>query len=311
MKNYVVENYENYREEDRLSTNNARKIEFITTSRIFDELFDGSRKIFDCAAGTGIYAFHLAEQGHEVTATDITPRHVEIMDKIIAEKGYNVKTAVLDACDMSIYGDESFDVVLNMGPFYHLIDEEKRVQCMKESLRVLKKGGILAAAYIPRYYIFQFIAMDNDYFLDADLANQLISTGVLRHDDENVSGRTHIIPQRRKWSVFTERMVFLLSTTLRRTAVLHNSAKRLITGVRISSEYGAIITILYAVRNQPSGRVIMLLLLGGKKNENQIKDNNRRNLAAAIFCNGLLLYDFWNICCIRNRTLDKQQGLLY
>ena len=84
MKNYVVENYENYREEDRLSTNNARKIEFITTSRIFNELFDGSRKILDCAAGTGIYAFHLAERGHEVTATDITPRHVEIMDKIIA-----------------------------------------------------------------------------------------------------------------------------------------------------------------------------------------------------------------------------------
>jgi hypothetical protein len=29
MKNYVVENYENYREEDRLSTNNARRIEYI------------------------------------------------------------------------------------------------------------------------------------------------------------------------------------------------------------------------------------------------------------------------------------------
>ncbi len=184
MKNYVVENYENYREEDRLSTNNARKIEFITTSRILDEIIADSRKILDCAAGTGIYAFYLAEQRHDVTATDITPRHVEIMDKIIAEKGYNVKTAVLDACDMSIYEDESFDIVLNMGPFYHLIDEDKRAKCLSESLRVLKKGGLLVTAYIPRYYIFQFIAMQDDYFLDADLAKQLISTGVLRHDDE-------------------------------------------------------------------------------------------------------------------------------
>lgn len=33
MKNYVVESYENYREEERLSTNNARRIEFITTVR--------------------------------------------------------------------------------------------------------------------------------------------------------------------------------------------------------------------------------------------------------------------------------------
>ena len=30
MKNYVVESYENYKEEERLSTNNARRIEFLT-----------------------------------------------------------------------------------------------------------------------------------------------------------------------------------------------------------------------------------------------------------------------------------------
>ena len=38
MKNYVVESYENYREEDRLSTNNARKIEFLTTIKVLDNL---------------------------------------------------------------------------------------------------------------------------------------------------------------------------------------------------------------------------------------------------------------------------------
>ncbi|MBP1565896.1 MAG: hypothetical protein J6A58_09105 [Oscillospiraceae bacterium] len=68
MKNYVVENYENYREEDRLSTNNARRIEYLTTVRILDELIDSNQKILDCAAGTGIYAFHFAQQGNEVTA---------------------------------------------------------------------------------------------------------------------------------------------------------------------------------------------------------------------------------------------------
>lgn len=34
MKNYVVESYENYREEERLSTNNARRIEFLITVRV-------------------------------------------------------------------------------------------------------------------------------------------------------------------------------------------------------------------------------------------------------------------------------------
>ena len=118
MKNYVVENYENYREEDRLTTNNARRIEFLTTSRIIDELIDGKKKILDCAAGTGIYAFHLADNGHDVTATDITPRHIEIIRDTLTTKNYQMQTEILDAANMSIFADESFDVVLNMGPFY-------------------------------------------------------------------------------------------------------------------------------------------------------------------------------------------------
>lgn len=184
MKNYVVENYENYREEDRLSTNNARRIEYLTTVRILDELIKDNCKILDCAAGTGIYAFHFAQQGNDVTATDITPRHVDIMEEIIAQKGIDMKTSVLDACDMSVFDDESFDVVLNMGPFYHLINESDRIKCFQESSRVLKKGGLLVTSYIPRYYVFQYVAMQNDYFVDAKLAQQLIETGILRHDDE-------------------------------------------------------------------------------------------------------------------------------
>ena len=52
MKNYVVESYEKYREEDRLTTNNARKIEFLNTVRILEEHIKENSKILDCAAGT-------------------------------------------------------------------------------------------------------------------------------------------------------------------------------------------------------------------------------------------------------------------
>ena len=184
MKNYVVESYENYKEEDRLSTNNARRIEFITTARIFDELITGKKKILDCAAGTGIYAFYLADKGHDVTATDITPRHIEIIKNTAKNKPYNVETKVLDATDMSVFEDESFDVVLNMGPFYHLVNESDRIRCFEESLRVLKKGGLLMTAYIPRYYVFQYIAMKDKHYLDRSLAEQLVETGTLHHDDK-------------------------------------------------------------------------------------------------------------------------------
>lgn len=185
MRNYVVESYENYREEDRLTTNNARKIEFITTTKVFDEVFENTMKVLDCAAGTGAYAFYLADKGYEVTATDITPRHIETINLKLKEKKYSMNTSVLDATDMSSFDDETFDIVLNMGPFYHLITENLRSKCFSESLRVLKKGGIIVTSYIPRYYVFQYVALSDRKYFNMDLAVQLIDTGVLKHDDAN------------------------------------------------------------------------------------------------------------------------------
>lgn len=89
-------------------TCDKRKIEFITTTRIFEELINTKSNILDCAAGTGIYSFWLADQGHLVTATDITPRHIKVINNELKTKDYNMNTSVLDATNMSIFADETF-----------------------------------------------------------------------------------------------------------------------------------------------------------------------------------------------------------
>ena len=129
MSNEVVNYYENYREEDRITTNNARRIEFLTTIYKFDKLLKGNLKILDCAAGTGAYAFYLADKGHNLTATDITPRHIKIINEQLKDRTYS------------------------MGPFYHLTDDMSRNKCLSESIRVLKKGGYLITAYIQDYIL--------------------------------------------------------------------------------------------------------------------------------------------------------------
>lgn len=159
MSNEVVNYYENYREEDRITTNNARRIEFLTTIYKFDKLLKDNLKILDCAAGTGAYAFYLADKGHNLTATDITPRHIKIINEQLKDKTYSMETKVLDATDMRCFEDGCFDVVLNMGPFYHLTDDMSRNKCLSESIRVLKKGGYLITAYIPRLYLNQMLVM--------------------------------------------------------------------------------------------------------------------------------------------------------
>ena len=47
--------------------------------------------------------------------------------------------------------DASVDAVLLLGPMYHLTDRDDRVQALGEARRVLRPGGVVAAAAISRF----------------------------------------------------------------------------------------------------------------------------------------------------------------
>lgn len=55
----------------------------------------------------------MADKGHILTATDITPRHIKMIDEQLKYKKYLMETKVLDATEMKCFEDECFDVVLN------------------------------------------------------------------------------------------------------------------------------------------------------------------------------------------------------
>ena len=76
---------------------------------------------------------------------------------------------------MSVFEDDSFDVVLCMGALYHLKSVEERQKCIAECLRVLKKGGIFVLAYINRNpcVLYQFFQKPKDIAFQS----KLIETG--------------------------------------------------------------------------------------------------------------------------------------
>ncbi len=142
---YYSSGYENY----RLHQDNTRQIEYLTTTHYFDQLLPAGAAVLDCCAGCGVYSFYLAEKGFTVTATDLTPSNIK--DIKSNEKFHLLREAtVLNVLDMHCFAEESFDVVLCMGTYYHLLDAADRAKCISECLRVLKKNGILVLAYINR-----------------------------------------------------------------------------------------------------------------------------------------------------------------
>lgn len=104
-------------------------------------------RILDACAGTGIYAFELAKRGHEVIAGDLIDANVEKMRKRQEENNLLKHIYEGNILNLSQIEDNSFDVVMNLGAYYHLCNREEREKGIKESLRVLKDGGIIAAFY--------------------------------------------------------------------------------------------------------------------------------------------------------------------
>ncbi|WP_377271669.1 class I SAM-dependent methyltransferase [Peterkaempfera sp. SMS 1(5)a] len=131
-------------ESTRLSTSADGRLELLRTQEILRRFLPPPpARILDVGGGPGIHAQWLMEDGYEVELIDPVARHVERAAKVCsAELGDARRLTAADA---------SYDVVLVLGPLYHLPAPRDRQAALSEALRVLKPGGLVAAAAINRY----------------------------------------------------------------------------------------------------------------------------------------------------------------
>jgi SAM-dependent methyltransferase len=99
----------------------------------------------------GAYAFWLAGLGYQVHLLDPVERLVDVARERNRTAGAPLaSTQVGDARDLP-FPDGSADVVLLLGPLYHLPSADDRARALGEASRVLKTGGRLFAACITRW----------------------------------------------------------------------------------------------------------------------------------------------------------------
>jgi SAM-dependent methyltransferase len=104
------------------------------------------------ASGGGQQGPVLAAAGANVTVFDNSPRQLE-QDQLVAEReSLNLKAVEGDAADLTMFADESFDLVFN--PCSTVFMPDVRA-VWKEAYRVLRYGGILMTGSMnPVHYIF-------------------------------------------------------------------------------------------------------------------------------------------------------------
>lgn len=135
-------------DDGRENQSRTDSLEFHYTKKHLEGLIKNTDRVLEVGCAAGYYGFHYADTYKEYVGVDLFPPHIELFNKRIKERGLtNLSCEVGDAVNLENMPDNSFDVVLHLGPMYHLKKEE-RLLAFQEATRVCKDGGIIAFAYI-------------------------------------------------------------------------------------------------------------------------------------------------------------------
>ena len=147
----VLEYYELVPEEQRLGTG-PFQLEFERTKELLSRLLPSSpARVLDVGGAAGPYSAWLAGRGYETHLVDVSDRLVGEARKLNATLERPIASfSVADARALP-QPDGFADVVLLMGPLYHLPEAAQREAALREARRVLAPSGLLAVAAISRY----------------------------------------------------------------------------------------------------------------------------------------------------------------
>ena len=137
---------QHFAEAERLTVRSAQgRLEFERVQELIAARIPARSRILDIGGATGVHAAPLAALGHEVVLIDPVPAQVRE-----AVRHGTFEAVVGDARDLR-FEDDSFDAALLFGPLYHLATREDRLLALEEVRRVVRPGGWVFAAAIPRF----------------------------------------------------------------------------------------------------------------------------------------------------------------
>jgi len=147
----IADYYERAPEEARLAQGPFQLEELRTQELIRRFALPPPATVVDVGGAAGAYALWLAQAGYSVHLLDPVPRLVAEAQRRSAAAQHSLASCRIgDARTLDI-APETADVVLLLGPLYHLTEAGDRARALREAARILKPDGRLFAAAISRW----------------------------------------------------------------------------------------------------------------------------------------------------------------
>lgn len=175
----LIEQYTGADEDSRLTRQYIAQIEFDTTMAKLKPYLKPGCYVTELGAATGRYSLTFANMGLTTTAVELVPDQVRILKEKAAQQNLDLAIYQGDACDVPFIDAHSQDVCVVLGPLYHLQSQELREQAIAEARRILKPGGIVAVAYISRFFIAGMFTQKFPELVTPDVYSKLLNEGVV------------------------------------------------------------------------------------------------------------------------------------
>lgn len=159
--------------------------------------------VLDVGVGNGHYAQYLAENGCYLHLVDISEALLDATVKKLEKCGLTNQIAscnVTSALRIEAISDNKIDLLLLLGPLYHLCSLEERKAALIEAKRVLKPGGKILASGINRLAYFRDLYRSPDFLGNTknnllrmkDSFMRLIDDGILNSELSPPLGRAYL-----------------------------------------------------------------------------------------------------------------------
>jgi ubiquinone/menaquinone biosynthesis C-methylase UbiE len=176
----IKDHYKSYDESQRL-TNGFGALEQTRTQELIQRYLSAPpATVLDIGGANGVYSFWLSNLGYQVHLIDIVDNHIAQAKKIASEQSISLESMVIGDARKLDFPDNFADVIIMHGPLYHLVEQNDRLTALRESLRILKPGGLLLGFAITRYAgliygLTQGHIFGNDYM---NMITEEVETGV-------------------------------------------------------------------------------------------------------------------------------------